>query len=128
MNLLSPRQQVDRRVYYGDGDGKILWWHLYGTVLVLVDISGLDERSCSYQLRIFLFNESAFVNRLLSLGVVRWAIKGRIEKILAHIVQSALQFRQDGGKALQGDESFAGTRQREFLQEFLHLDSQSSSD
>jgi len=129
MNLLSPPQQTSKRVYYGDGQGKFLCWQLYGTVLVLVDIRSLDGQNCAYDLRIYLFNESSFVNGLLSLGVVRWAIKGRIRKILGHIVESALQFRQDQtqnqgkGEFLQDYKLFKGAREREFLREFLRLDS-----
>ncbi len=123
MNLLSPLAQTDRRVYYGDGEGYFLWWHLYGTALVMVDIAASRQQTCDYELRIFLFNESSFVNGLLSLGVVRWAIKGRIKAILEHIVQAALEFRQDEGKILRENSALNTPKEQKFLQEFLRLDS-----
>ncbi len=123
MNLLTPAEQTRKRVYYGDGEGNFLWWHLYGTVLVLADIDSLDESSSGYRLSIYLFNESAFVNGLLSMSVVRWVIKGRIREILEHIVSSALEFRQDKGDVLLKSGKFETEQQRNFLGEFLRLDS-----
>ncbi len=123
MNLLTPMEQISKRVYYGDGEGNFLWWHLYGTVLAMVDITAVSEQTCGYELRIYLFNESAFVNGLLSLGVVRWAIKGRIRGILEHIVSSALAFRDDGGARLLGGVLLKSEQEKQFLQEFLRLDS-----
>ena len=125
MVLLTPYEQVDKRIYYGSGEGNFLWWHLYGTVLALLDIEPSDV-GCHYVLRVYLFNESEFVNGLLSMGFVRWVIEGRIEKILGHIVSSAEQFRKEGSDFLVEDERFQSEESKKFLQEFLRLDSLSN--
>ena len=110
MNLLSPLAQTDRRVYYGDGEGYFLWWHLYGTALVMVDIAASRQQTCDYELRIFLFNESSFVNGLLSLGVVRWAIKGRIKAIWSILFRRRSSFGKT--KARFCEKILRSTRQK----------------
>ena len=125
MVFLSSFEQVDKRIYYGSGEGNFLWWHLSGTVLALLDIDS-SAVGCHYVLRVYVFNESKFVNNLLSMGFVRWVIEARIENILNHIVSSAEQFRSEGSEFLLKDSRFQSEESKKFLHEFLRLDSLSN--
>jgi len=94
MRLLTSGNNFDELVYYGEGSNKFLWWKMYGTVLILFSYEQIQKDMVSYQFNCYVFNESSFINNILSLGIVQSVIKKRIQGIVDNIVNSTLCYKK----------------------------------